>query len=179
MYVFYIVWFSVLVFIIFDDTVGCVWDKIKMFFSLSFVLTLVVFVIVGLITMLTINETYEYRDVRIESLTIKDNFDFGGSFILGTGSISGSGGETYIVHVRYPQGVKRVHINTNNAFIRETNREQPHIKDFEYRRISPEVTSNWLLKREERVSGWRRNDRNRNMVIVVPENTIIYRFNVE
>jgi hypothetical protein len=167
----------VLVFIIFNDDLDGIWDKIKMFFGISFLLSLIMFLIVAIITMFTVSDSYEYRDVRIESLTITDNFDLTGSFILGTGSIRGSNHETYIVHVRYPQGIKRIHINTNNAFIHETNKEQPHIKNFEYRVISPEVTSNWLLRRKKRISTWRRNYGN--VVIVVPENTIIYNFNID
>ena len=163
------------------------WERVKLFLRLSVFALFVFVVFTGSMVAFLTNRTYEYRNLNIQSIKINDNgFNLDGTFILGTGRVSGSNNATYVSYAKYPQGIKRIEVNANNTYIVETNNEQPHIKNFEYRIVSSEVRSKWLLNKKERIGAWQKNTgryrgtyKMKDIYIVVPENTVIHNFNVE
>ena len=160
------------------------WERVKLFLRLSVFALFLFVVFTGFMVAILSETTYEYRDLKIQSIKVNDNgFNLNGGFILGTGRVSGSNNATYVSYAKYPQGIKRIEVNANNAYIIETNNEQPHIKNFEYRTVSSEVRSKWLINKNENIGKWRRNNGRsyylKNIVIVVPKNTVIHNFNIE
>ena len=166
---------------------GDLWERIRLFLGLSAFALFVFVVISGFMVAILTNRTYEYRDLKIQSIKVNDNnINLNSTFILGTGRVSGGSNATYISYAEYPQGIKRIEVNANNAYVIESNEEQPHIKNFEFRTVSSEVRSKWLLNKKERIGAWEKNTGRyhsryhmKDVYIVVPENTIVYNFNIE
>jgi hypothetical protein len=135
-----------------------------------------------LITDLPKYYTYEYKDQEIQSLINKSGVSASGSFILGCGSISGRSYDYYISYAQFPQGALRIKVSAFQAYIKETNSESPKIKNYWIRKVHKGYNSPWIWSRKEKAGEWTENDRyygGKEIIVIVPENTIYREFKIE
>ena len=114
---------------------------------------------------------YEYKELPIQSLINKSGFSINGSFVLGTGAISGKDRDYYVSYASFPQGLLRIRVDASNTFVKETNDETPKIINYWIREIWLGYESNWFLNSPPRTGEWQENKYGEKIVIV-PEGTV-------
>jgi hypothetical protein len=92
--------------------------------------------------------TYEYRDLPIESFANKDGWNINGGFVLGTGGVSGGSYTYYVTYGRFSQGLKRMELSTDRYYIKETNSKRPCIPNYWKIDVKKEYKSKWWWNRK-------------------------------
>ncbi len=152
----------------------------------SMIVTLVVSTVVYLITVAAVRDTameskhqfIEYGDLEIVSLSKNTNYEMDGHFFLGCGSVHGETIDYYVTYGKFEKGLKRVKLDSYNVYIDETNSEHPKIKNYFSKIINPPYKSKWWWNNEKRTEcrvEWY--TATKDLILVVPENTIIKEFN--
>ena len=125
------------------------------------------------------NSTTEYKSLPIQSAYSSTNQELYGSFILGCGTVSGSTESVYVVQGQFKQGMKRIELDTDYTYVRETDIESPKIKNYYNRRITPAWSSWWLIKDHPReVGAWKASPSWEDRVLIVPANTVRKQFDI-
>lgn len=136
--------------------------------------TVLAFIIVGFLSYsIKPPLTVVYKDQPIVSLRLNSQNEISGSFILGTGGISGGDVEYYVMYTETPQGLKRIKVDAYSSYILETDTESPHIKRYYYRRERKGEKRKWLFSYDDFTSNWMKTPYYKEyLTIVVPKNTI-------
>ena len=134
-------------------------------------------------TFVTVQTPVEYQEMEctITGLELVDSeiSKLKGTFILGTGTISGnkSSDLKYVFFANTPYGKQMRTTNTNNLYLRETDDEEPkliNIKTKQVKRMS------WIDRlwghKEDEISI---NEIVKGQILVVPTNTIKIEYNVD
>jgi len=114
---------------------------------------------------------YEFKELPIQSLINKSGFSVNGSFVLGTGSVSGKDKDYYVAYALFEKGLLRVKVDASNAYIKETNDESPKIINFWVRENWAGYQSKWFWNSAPIVGDWKENKYG-DKVVVVPKGTV-------
>ena len=121
---------------------------------------------------------YEYKDVEISTLKDGTTQSIHGSFFLGIGSVDGNSRTSYSFYINHQKGSKLMSVDINNrsnVYINETDSISPRIKDFFVRKIFEKTSTFWYWNDEIKIGEWEEN-RNTDIIIYVPKNTIYKNF---
>lgn len=114
---------------------------------------------------------WEYKELPIQSLINKGGFSVNGSFVLGTGVVSGSDKDYYVSYAEFERGLLRVKVDASNTFIKETSDESPKIINFWVRIVWTGYQNKWFWNSAPREGKWEENKYGEK-VVVVPKNTV-------
>jgi len=122
--------------------------------------------------------TSEYKDLPIVSFANKDGWNVGGTFVLGTGGVSGGSYTYYVTYGKFSQGLKRMELSTNSYYIRETNSTKPCIPNYWEIKVRKDYKSKWWWNREYYRSPYM-NENYSAKTIIVPTNTVFKHFTIK
>jgi hypothetical protein len=151
------------------------WNIFGGIFTTLFCLTLI-YGMLMLIGRLELNNNskytkYEYKELPIQSLINGNGFSINGSFVLGTGGVSGRDKDYYVSYAQFEKGLLRVRVDASNAYIKETSDESPKIINYWVRKMWTGYQSKWFWNSVPRTGNWEENKYG-DKIVVVPKNTV-------
>jgi hypothetical protein len=114
---------------------------------------------------------YVYKELPIQSLINKSGFSVNGSFVLGTGNVSGRDKDYYVAYAMFEKGLLRVRVDASNTFIKETNDESPKIINFWVAEVYTGYKNKWFWNSKYILGNWEENKYG-DKIVVVPKNTV-------
>lgn len=114
---------------------------------------------------------YEYKELPIQSLINKGGLSVNGSFVLGSGSVTGRDRDYYVSYAQFPLGLLRVKIDASNTYIRETDVESPKIINYWVREVWTGYENKWFWNSAPVIGEWEENKYGEK-IVVVPKNTV-------
>jgi hypothetical protein len=155
----------------------------KKFIVVMFVGAIVYGITIGIGRILLYNKYTEvvYHDLPIESLTNKDNWELNGSFVLGSGSINGGSYTSYITYGKFKSGLKRLKLNTDHYYLKESDSKKPCIERYWKFQIYHPYKSIWFWNRKYSKDEYMREVDSYfdHRTIIVPTNTVYKNFNIK
>jgi hypothetical protein len=122
--------------------------------------------------------TEEYKDLSIVSFGNKDGWKVNGTFVLGTGGISGGNYTYYVTYGKFNNGLKRMELNTRSYYLKETNSKSPCIPKYWKINVRKGYESKWWWNRKYSKDQYMIENYNAKTV-VVPTNTVFKHFDVK
>jgi len=165
----FVIWILSVIIIYFSNSDG---DKFRQSLASLFFIGIIGGIVQFFAFMIISTEKYheEFSPLYIESVFMEKNWEVKGTFIIGTGSVSGGSYTNYIVYGKFDKGLKRITLFTYDTYINENSKIPPQIKNYWRKEIAPQW-KHWLwFGRKKWQSRYNKNPGD--LIMIVPENTI-------